>query len=417
MCQDSRVAGTTQLATHEQIRAQFPALESGFAFFENAGGSLLPKQVIDRMTDLLTNAYVQIGAGYPASDAVTETADSAKAFANVLMNGEGVGTTVLGPSTTDLLYRLSNSMADHIEPGDEVVVSIANHESNISPWIRLEKAGAKVVWWDVDPESGDYSYEELKSLLGPRTKLVAVAHTSNLLGDIMDVQRVAEMAHAVGAQIVVDGVAFAAHGAVDVQAWDVDFYTVSMYKLYGPHIAGLFGTTEAWAELSGPNHYFIADDDLPWKWELGCQPYEALAGILGLGDYLAFVTGSDRPEVDRKVVEQAFRAMREFEVLIQAQLMEYLTGVDSIRLVGPRSASAGDRHPTICFLHDSLNSAEVVGKVNGPEIGIRCGHMYASRLCGRLGAPTDTGFVRISAVHYNSAEEVDRLIQSLHSVL
>ena len=406
----------TTAVSQQQIRAQFPALKGGFAFFENAGGSQLPKQVIERMHSFMVDGYVQIGAGYPASDLATVTVYEANKYANVLMNGDGAGKTLIGPSTTDLIYRLANMYRDIVEPGDEIVVSVTNHESNIGSWTRLEGIGAKVKWWEVEPETGDYSYESLGGLIGAKTKLVAVAHTSNLLGDILDVRKVADMAHAVGAQIVVDGVAFAAHQAIDVQAWDVDFYALSFYKVYGPHIAALYGKDEAWARLKGPNHYFIPDGEFPWKFELGCQPYEALAGVLGLADYLAFVAGSKEGSRDRATVESAFTTFRSYELSVQKKIMDYLLTKPQIRLVGPRSGGE-ERHPTIGFLHESMDSIEVVEKVNSDKIGIRYGHMYASRLCEALGAPLDSGFVRISAVHYNTIEEADFLIDALDSVL
>lgn len=317
-----------------QIREQFPALASGFVFFENAGGSQLPKQVIDQMQAFMVDGFVQIGAGYPASDIATQTTQDAVQYANVMMNGEGIGQTLLGPSTTDLMYRIANAYRDTIEPGDEVVISITNHESNIGPWARLESVGAEIKWWGVDAETGDYSYEELAELITPKTKLVIVAHTSNLLGDILDVKKVADVTHAVGAQVVVDGVAFAPHQAVDVKAWDADFYCISLYKVYGPHIAALYGKTDAWAKLKGPNHYFIADDEFPWKWELGCQPYEALAGVLGFADYLAFLAGTPEGSRDRATVEKAFKTMQEHEMPVQERIMEYLLNKPSIRLVG-----------------------------------------------------------------------------------
>ncbi|MCH7945761.1 MAG: aminotransferase class V-fold PLP-dependent enzyme [Armatimonadetes bacterium] len=411
------MAAPAATATHQEVRSQFPALASGFAFFENAGGSQLPKQVIGRMQALMAGGIAQIDAGYPASDRTTETAAAAKRFANVLMNGEGVGETLVGPTTTDLLYRLGNAYAETIEPGDEIVVSVANHEANVTPWLRLEKAGAKVVQWGVDPETGESSYEELGRLLGSRTRLVAVAHTSNVLGEIIDVRRVADMAHAAGAQVLVDGVAYAAHMAVDVKAWDADFYAVSLYKMYGPHVAALFGTTDAWSRLTGPNHDFVPRNAAMWKFELGCQAYEALAGVLGLADYLAFVAARSEGSHDRDTVEAAFAAMRAFELPLQAQLMKYLNSKSQLRVLGPTGSGVGDRHPTVCFVHRSKDSKAVVGQVNDGTVGIRYGRMYAPRLCDALGVHEENGVVRVSAVHYNSPEEMSLLIDSLEKAL
>lgn len=396
--------------TIESVRAQFPALASGFAFLENAGGSQVPVHVMDRMRDLMVNGNVQTGAGYPASDYVDRVVAESKAFANVLMNGEGVGTTLVGPSTTDLVYRLAAAIGKTVKPGDEIVIGLTNHEANIGPWTRLESQGAVVKWWGVDAERGTYDYGELEGLFSTRTKVVAVAHTSNLLGDILDVKRVTSMAHSVGARVVVDGVANAPHAAPDVQALDADFYVLSLYKVFGPHIALMFGKHSAWEDLDGPNHFFFAKQ-MPYKFELGCQPYEALAGLLGTADYLAWLGGGAGHS--RPTVERAYAVIKEFERPVLERLMNYLATKSAIRLVGPLSCDQSERHPTISFVHRSKPSDEVVRQLNGPDLGVRFGHMYAHRLCEALGAPTETGFVRISAVHYNTPEEATRLIARL----
>lgn len=399
--------------TNKELRSQFPSLDRGVAYFENAGGSQVPRQVIERVSDLFLHGYVQTGAGYRDADYVDDVTGKAKKFANVLMNGERMGETLVGPSTTALLHRLSDAMAPTVQQGDEIVVSVANHEANIGPWLKLERHGAKVVWWGVDPLTGAVSYEELGRLLTTRTKFVALAHTSNLLGDITDVALVAKMAHESGAQIVVDGVAFAPHQAVDVRSWDVDFYAFSFYKVYAPHIAALFGKSEAWAALKGPNHYFIPDDAFPWKFELGCQPYELLAGVLGLADYLSLLAG--RPEHDRQTVETAFQVIRSTELKAQEAILEYLLARNDIRLVGPTDLS--NRHPTFSFVHDQLPSNVIATRANQAGVGVRNGHMYAKRLCEALGVAPDPGFVRVSAVHYNDSDDVTALLTALDAAL
>jgi cysteine desulfurase family protein (TIGR01976 family) len=398
-------------------RAQFPALESGFAYFENAGGSQAPRQVLDRMRELMVRGYVQTGAGYPAADVVDETVAKAKAFANVLTNGGDTGLTVVGPSTTDLLYRLANSLAHTVEEGDEVVVGLSNHESNIGPWVRLaESKGATVRWWGVDPE-GNYDYSELESVVSQRTRIVSVAHTSNILGDILDVRRVTDLARSVGAVSVVDGVANAPHTAVDVQANGADFYVLSMYKVYGPHIALLFGRHSAWADVKGPNHFFIEDGDLPWKFELGCQPYEALSGLLGVGDYFSVLARRETPTHDRATIAEAGRAIAELEAPLTQTIADYLLAKPKVRVFGPRTSDQARRHPTFSFVHGSKRSDEIVRAVNGPDLGVRYGHMYAARLCRALGTDPDTGVVRVSAVHTNTLGEVERLKEALDKVL
>jgi cysteine desulfurase family protein (TIGR01976 family) len=323
------------------------------------------------------------------------------------MNGAGLGTTIIGPSTTDLIYRLANAMT--FRPGDEVVISVANHESNIGPWARLEKLGVTVKWWGPDPDTCSQDFESLGALLTDKTRIVAVPHTSNLLGDILDVKKVADMAHSVGALVVIDGVANAPHSAVDVAASGADFYVLSMYKVFGPHLALLFGTDEAWEEVEGPNHFFF-ERSMPYMFELGCQPYESLAGLLGSADYLAWLGGGGH---DRATIVRAYAEIERLEGPTKDVLAEGLARLDSVRLIGPSK----ERHPTFSFVHDSLPSNEVVRRVNGPEVGIRYGHMYAHRLCDSLGVPTETGVVRVSAVHYNTPKEAEMLLLKLEEAL
>jgi cysteine desulfurase family protein (TIGR01976 family) len=401
-----------------RARSQFPSLASGFAFFENAGGSQVPAQVPERMRGLMERGYVQTGAGYPASDTVDRTVAEAKAFANVLMNGVGVGLTVVGPSTTDLLYRLANSLSAPFLAGGEIVVGLSNHESNIGPWVRLaERCSLALRWWEVDPETGEYDYAALASLVSDRTRIVAVAHTSNLLGDVLDVRRVTDLARRAGALSVVDGVAFAPHAAPDVATFGADFYALSLYKVYGPHLALLFGRSEAWEMVEGPNHFFIGRGDLPWKFELGCQPYESLAGMLGIGDYFSVLAGREGPAHDRETVEAAYRAMVALEAPLTERLAAFLLARPDVRLVGPKTGSQSRRHPTFSFVSRNKPSDEVVRRVNGPQIGIRYGHMYAARLCEALRVPLETGFVRVSAVHTNTKEEVESLVAALDAAI
>lgn len=368
---------------------------------------------MDRVTSFFEHGYVQTGAGYPAADIADKVTHEAKTFANILMNGEGIGGTLIGPSTTSLLHRLSDSMAHGIKPGDEIVVSVANHEANIGPWLKLEAHGAKIVWWGIDPKTGLSSLDDLTKCVNQRTKIVAFAHTSNLVGDIADAKAIATIARSVGAKVVADGVAFAPHQAIDVAAWGVDYYAISCYKVYGPHIGLLYGRADAWAGLRGPNHYFIPENSFPWKFELGCQPYELLAGLLGTRDYLVALAPEQTDA--RFQVTAAFQTIRQNELPAQKAIQDFLAQRDDLRLIG---ANAGDeRHPTFSFVHDRLSSDVVARRVNAQGVGIRCGHMYAKRLCEALGVAPEPGVVRVSAVHYNGEEDTNRLLAALKSAL
>lgn len=395
-----------------EIRAQFPALSKEFIFLENAGGSQVPSCVIEAISQYFVESYVQLGASYPASRRATEVVNQAHEFANLFMNGTSVGQVVIGPSTTQLVTMLAECYSRRLEPGDEVVISEAAHEANAGPWEKLRRYGIVIRVWKVDPETGDMPIDGLASLLTSRTKIVAFPHVSNLLGGVVDVKAITDLVHAHGAKVVVDGVAFASHRAIDVDAWGVDWYVYSTYKVFGPHMAVLFGRHDAFGELSGPNHFFLPEGTA-YKFELGGANHEGCAGLLALSDYLQFVAGKDGP-LSRDHIEAAWSVMREMEDPLTVQLLRYLGSHPRVRVVGP---TQGDRVGTISFLHEHLKPSEIVAHTDAAGIGIRCGNMYAYRLCQAMGIPPETGVTRVSLVHYNTASEISQLISVLDRFL
>ena len=395
-----------------RIRRAFPALAGDTVFLENAGGSQVPAAVADRIRAYMLSSYVQLGAGYPLSERATRTVDEAHDFVRLLYNGRD-GEVILGPSTSALLHMLAGCYARTLSPADEVVVAEIGHEANVGPWKSLERIGVELRWWRMDRESCESPLDGLAELLTDRTALVAFPHVSNLLGGILDVAEITRMARAVGARVVVDGVAYAPHRAMDVAAWDVDVYAYSTYKVYGPHMGAMWASRDTLAELEGPNHFFIPADELPYKFELGGACHEGCAGILGLRDYLAELAGAGDPAaLDRAGVERAFELMTACELPLQQRLVEYLKSRDDVRIVGPHHAGPS-RVGTVSFVHATRSSREITAVVDRSGVAIRHGHMYAYHLCEALGLDPDDGVVRISLVHYNTPEEIERLIQVL----
>jgi len=396
------------------IRARFPSLESPWALLENAGGSQVPIEVADGIRRYLLESYVQLGAGYPMSDAATRNVADAHRLVATLLNADPVGTVILGASTTQLCHLIANAMRDTIRPGDEIVLAETGHEANVGPWLTLAKAGATIRWWSVDPARQDCPLEALDAVLSPRTRLVAFPHVSNLLGGIVDVEAIARKAHAVGARVFVDGVAFAPHRTIDVARWGVDWYVYSTYKVFGPHMAALFGRHEALAELEGPNHFFIPRDELPYKFELGGCSHEGCAAINALGPYLSFLAGFDpSAPPDRATVEAAFARMADLEQPLQERLVDGIRALPFLRLVGPATTGRDQRVPTVSFTHATRAPSEVVRRLHAARIAVRNGHMYAYRLCEGLGIDTREGVVRVSAVHYNTTDEIERTLAAL----
>ncbi|MBL4786463.1 MAG: aminotransferase class V-fold PLP-dependent enzyme, partial [Cohaesibacteraceae bacterium] len=282
------------------IRSQFPALSNGWTFFDNAGGSQIVKGAVSRISEYLFEKNVQIGGTYETSRAAADALYAGRTAMKTFMNATREEEIIFGHSTTVLLQNLANSMRSQLSPGDEIVVTVADHESNIGPWVRLEEFGIVIKFWPFNHESGDLEIEDLVPLMSDKTRLVCVHHVSNVVGVVQPVAQIASLVHEYGAKLCVDGVAYAPHRAIDVQAWDVDYYVFSLYKTYGPHCAVMYGKYDLLLELDSLYHYFYGKDKVPGKLEPGNPNYELAYSSTGIVDYLietgeqAGATGSDR---------------------------------------------------------------------------------------------------------------------------
>jgi cysteine desulfurase family protein (TIGR01976 family) len=358
----------------------------------------------------MLQSFVQVGADYATARAATETVARARATIEALL-GAGPGQVALGPSTSALCAMLADCYRRAPRSArTEIVVCEAAHEANAGPWLRLAREGFVPRLWRLDPASQECPLAELERLVSERTLLVALPHVSNLLGRIERLEEVVAIAHRAGARVVVDGVAFAPHRLLDVAAWGVDWYVFSVYKVFGPHLAALYGSRAALAEVEGPNHFFVDPRDVPYKLELGGVLHEGCAGILGLGDYLPAVAGRAPEEpLRRETVVAAFAAIEALERPLTERLVGFLRGRDDVRLIGP--SEADDRRvPTVSFVHARKSSKQIALAANAAGLGIRYGHFYAHRLATALGLDPDDGVVRTSLVHYSSPDEVERLI-------
>jgi len=397
-------------ALRAEVRGRFPALAGGDVLLDNAGGTQVPLAVADRVRDYMLRSFVQVGADYDTAKTATQTVARARTTIETLM-GAGAGQVALGPSTSALCAMLADCIRRAPRsPRNEIVVSEAGHEANAGPWLRLAREGFEPKLWRLDRARQGCPLDELERLVSERTLLVALPHVSNLLGRVERLAEAVEIAHRAGARVVVDGVAYAPHRVMDVAAWGVDWYVFSIYKVFGPHMSALYGSREALAEIEGPNHFFVDPRDVPYKLELGGVLHEGCAGILGLGDYLPAVAGR-APEhpLRRETVVAAFTAIDALERPLTERLLGYLRGRADVRIIGPAGADER-RVPTVSFVHAKRSSREIALAANAAGLGIRYGHFYAHRLAAALGLDPDDGVVRVSLVHYNSPEEVERLI-------
>jgi cysteine desulfurase family protein (TIGR01976 family) len=405
----------------EFVRQQFPSLAGDWTFFDNAGGSQTLKQVVDRISEYLLTSDVQLGASYAisqlAGDRVTKAAQAMATFINAKSPTE----VVMGSSTTLMIRILSLCISQTWNPGDEVIVTNCDHEANIGAWVELEKRGIKIKVWRINPETLQLHVEDLEPLLSDRTRLVAFTHASNILGTINPVKEITQLVHSYGAKVCIDGVAYAPHRLIDVQDLDVDFYALSFYKAYGSHYALLYGKQEHLLAIPGINHYFIKQTDIPYKFQLGNVNFELSYGMLGLCDYLSELaqhTYGEQTAPDlRSQLVQAFEVMSIQEEEIGDRFLKYLTSKPNVRIIGQPQANRASRVPTISFVVEGVHSETIPLHVDKYNIGIRFGDFYARRLIESLGLDKQGGIVRVSMVHYNTLEEVDRLIQALEPVL
>lgn len=398
----------------EFVRDQFPALKRDFIFMDNAGGSQVLGKVIERISGYLVHHNVQLGASYKVSREAGEKLKYATSRISELINSNKTEEVVIGSSTTMLLRILSLAISKQWTEGAEVIVTDTDHEANVSPWTDLQEKGIKVKVWKVNPQSLELEIEDLNKLLNKNTKLVAVTHASNVLGTINPIKKIAEEVHKAGALICVDGVAYAPHRQVDVQELDVDFYTFSWYKTYGPHLAVMYGKYDELLKLDRLNHYFIGKNEVPYKLQPGNFNFELTYSILGIIEYYQefyrhhFNIRKSPPFRER--LTKTFDLIATHEEKLASLLLDYLNKVPEIRIIGIPEADAARRVPTISFVHSRLKSDEIVEKVDGHRLGIRFGDFYAKKLIQALNLEDKNGVVRVSLVHYNTAKEVRKLI-------
>ncbi|MEQ9554640.1 MAG: cysteine desulfurase-like protein [Rhodospirillales bacterium] len=403
------------------VRAQFPdtCFGDGWAFFENAGGSYVPNAVIDRMTAYMRDSQVQPLAPYPKSQlAAARMADGHARMAEMI--GAAPDEVVIGPSTSLNVYVLAQALRPLWQAGDEVIVAVLNHEANSSPWRRLAEFGIVVKEWPVDATTGELRTDLLEDLLTDRTRLVAFPHVSNITGDINDVQAITRQVHAAGAMVCVDAVAYAPHRAVDVKAWDVDFYLYSFYKIMGPHIGMLYGKRERLLEARGQGHLFFAEDDIQHKLNPAGPNHETIAALAGIADYVEALAAHhfDAPANTLHArVKQVFGLVAAHEQRLAERFLDAALNIPGLRLLGRPTADAGLRAPTFSFTVEGTSSAEVVAALTAQQIACWNGDFYAPRLLEAVGvSDTTDGVVRTSMAHYNTVEEVERLVASLDQV-
>ncbi|WP_399881939.1 cysteine desulfurase-like protein [Streptomyces sp. BBFR51] len=390
----------------DAIRAQIPALKSGSARFDAPGGTQTPQPVIDAIGEALSHPLANRGRtteGERNADGIV--ADARSALADLL--GTEPRGIVLGRSATQLAYDLSRTLAKTWGPGDEVVVTRLDHDSNIRPWIQAAEAvGANVRWADFDPATGELLPEHVEAVLSPRTRLVAVTGASNLIGTMPDLPALARLAHGVGALFHVDAVHYASHAVVDPAALGADTLVCSPYKFLGPHL-GVLAARPEFLETLRPDKLLPSSDVVPERFELGTLPYELLAGTRAAVDFLAGLEPDARGSRRDRIVA-SFAALEAHEDALRERIERGLADLGGITVY----SRAERRTPTLLFTVAGLSPADVYRQLAERAVDAPAGTFYALEAARRLGLG-DQGAVRVGLAPYTSADDVDRLLTAL----
>ncbi|MET4127069.1 aminotransferase class V-fold PLP-dependent enzyme [Roseovarius sp. MBR-6] len=401
----------------EFVRTQFPAFAepslAGQAFFENAGGSYTCAPVIARLERYYRQRKVQPYGPYDASRLAGEEMDEARTRLAAMM---GVATDELsfGPSTTANTYVLAQAFRQWMDPGDAIIVTNQDHEANSGPWRRLAEAGFEVREWKIDPESGLLDPEDLEHLLDERVRLVCFPHCSNVVGAVNPVVEITALAHAAGAFVCVDGVSYAPHGLPEVGKMGPDIYLFSAYKTYGPHQGIMVIRRELGNLLPNQAHYFN-EGTLYKRFTPAGPDHAQVAASAGMADYIDALAAHHGIAGDAVTRNAAVHdLMRAHETALLQPLLDYLKDRNSVRLIGPTDAA--EKAPTVAV---ALNrpGAEAAADLVAHGIMAGGGDFYAVRPLQAMGVDPARGVLRLSFVHYTSADDVDRLMTALDDVL
>jgi len=402
------------------IRAQFPALlqsESGrpVVFFDNPGGTQCPRVVIEAVSHYLSADNANHGGAF----ATSQRSDAMLADAHVAMadflGAASPREVAFGANMTSLTFSVSRALGRWLSPGDEILVTNLDHDANVAPWLLLaEDRGAVVRRVDIHPDDCTLDVESLSSQLSSRTRIVAVGYASNAVGTVNDVRRIVELAREAGALTFIDAVQYAPHAAIDVQALGCDFLTCSAYKFFGPHVGALYGRLELLERLTA---YKVrpAGDQPPDKFETGTLNHEGIAGTRAAIEYLAGL-GDEVPDgaSRRARILAGMHALEEHEHRLCQQLLEGLARIPGLRVWGIADpARLDERVPTVSFTMDRHSPREIAEQLARAGIFVWSGHFYALSLMTRLGLEPSGGLLRVGLAHYNTTDEVDRLLSEL----
>jgi cysteine desulfurase family protein (TIGR01976 family) len=416
------------------VRSQFPALSlrvngQPAAFLDGPGGTQVSERVIHAMAEYLRSNNANTCGAYLTSRRTDQMIAEARLAMSEFL-GCDADEVVFGPNMTTLTFALSRAIGRELGPGDEVVLTHLDHDANISPWRALEERGVKVQMVDICEQDCTLDMDDLARKIHRGTKLVAVGYAANAVGTINDVKTVVQLAHAAGALVFVDAVHYAPHGSIDVRELDCDFLACSTYKFFGPHLGVLFGKREHLSRLR-PYKLRANTNAVPQRWEWGTLNHECLAGVIACIDYVSELgkkSGTNIPNasakresknesVRRAALRAAYKAVHTYERKLMQRMLQGLAEIAGLQLYGIADPARLDsRCPTFAVRIDGKSPLDLATKLGERGIFTWDGNYYALNLTERLGVEQNGGFLRIGFVHYNTLEEVDRVIQALKAL-
>src|SRR3981081_660889 len=405
------------------VRSQFPSLNQTVnghpaAFLDGPGGTQVPQRVIDAISDYLRRDNANTSGAYATSRRSDTMIAGARASMADFLHCEA-DEIVFGPNMATLTFAISRAIGRELGPDDEIVVTRLDHDANVSPWLALEEKGVTIRWAEIDDEDCTLDMADLAGKINSRTKLVAAGYASNAVGTINPVKEIVRLAHAVGALAYIDAVHYGPHGLIDVAALDCDFLACSTYKFFGPHMGVLFGKREHLKRLR-PYKVRPNTNAIPNCWEWGTLNHECIAGITACVEYLADIGRRARPDVAtrRAAIEAAYEVIHQHERGLMERMIAGLVKIPGLRIYGITDRARFDeRCATLAVRIEGRTPLELASKLGDRGFFTWDGNYYALNLTEHLDVEKSGGFLRIGLVHYNTVEEVDRLLEALREIV
>jgi cysteine desulfurase family protein (TIGR01976 family) len=404
------------------VRGQFPSLAQTVnghpaAFLDGPGGTQVPQRVIDAISNYLSTSNANTGGAYATSRRTdVMIAEARAAMADFL--GCDPDEIVFGANMTSLTFAMSRALGRKLGPGNEIVLTHLDHDANVSPWRALEETGAMVRFVDVNEADCTLDMHDMARKITGHTRLVAAGYASNAVGTINNVKEVVRLAHDSGALAYIDAVHYAPHGPINVRELDCDFLVCSTYKFFGPHMGVLYGKREHLQKLQ-PYKVRANTNAIPNRWEWGTLNHECIAGITACVEYLADLGRHlDSSSTSRRAaLEAAYRGIQEYEHGLMERLIRGLHDISGLKLYGISDPTRfSQRCPTIAVRIQGHTPLELATKLGERGFFTWDGNYYALNLTERLDVEKDGGFLRIGLVHYNTQEEVGRLLAALKEI-